>query len=383
MKIFIARLSFALAVIFFILLHVGSSADVKAAMAQAAAGAPVGGLLIDYVTKHHLRIMAVTIFLCILIVLYVMERSRMQLRVQKEMARKSAQEESKYRVAMEISNDILFEYDIEKDLMVNSPRFTDVYGRNSKIENFRESGSEIRYIHREDLSVFRDFIDDLVSGKEMIEHEFRALGANGEFVWSHLRGKTIFDEKGEPSKVIGKLVNIDLQKKELEKLTYMAQMDPFTGVYNKEVFSEIADTCLNETRKDSNLYAFAIIDIDNFKKFNDTYGHLFGDRILKEIVNIAKTVFAQKGDIIGRVGGDEFAVLMKVSGKEEADMRVSTFMEQVRNSRVIDDKEVSITVSMGVSITSEKTDYEEVFEMADSVLYDVKKQGKNDYAFAG
>ena len=336
----------------------------------------------DFITGHHLQIMALTIFVCILIVLYVMERSRMMLKVQKEIAKRAEVEESRYRVAMEISNDILFEYDIEKDYMFTSPRFSEIYGRYYKMENFRNSESEIRYIHREDLSVFQSFLNDLISGKEMIEHEFRIMGTNGEYIWSHLRGKTIYDENEKPVSVIGKLVNIDSQKRELEKLTYKAQMDPFTGVYNKEVFSEIVDTCLRSENKSGSLYAFAIIDVDNFKKFNDTYGHLFGDRILKEIVNIAKTVFSEGTDILGRVGGDEFAILMKVNSKEEADDKVGKFMELVRNSREIDDREVSITVSMGVSLASEKKEYREVFESADSVLYDVKKQGKNDYAFA-
>ena len=329
------------------------------------------------------NIIAVVIVIAVIaaaVVIFMREKTKLLIKVQNDRMRNIELEGAKYRVAAEISNDILFEYDIVRDIMTMASKYCEIYGRSNIIEEYSRNCGGADYIHEEDRSVYAHFVDDLVSGKELIESEFRMKGAEGEYIWGHLRGKTIYDDKDEPIKVIGKIVNIDLQKRELIKLNSMAKLDPYTGVYNKSAFADIVGKALKLPEGSSGRYAFAVIDVDNFKNFNDRYGHLFGDRVLKEVIDIVKNVF--KGDVIGRVGGDEFSVLINASGRSEVEEKLKKFMKAIRDSHNVDDREVKVTVSMGVALACEGIDYTELFKSADLALYDVKNAGKNNYRIA-
>lgn len=257
-------------------------------------------------------------------------------------------EEERYRVAAEISNDILFEYEISEDRMNFADKFKELYGRNPVIERFSEAESFAgQGIHSEDLGVFAEFCRALRSGREMIESEFRLKDSNNEYVWCHTRGKTIYDDNKHPNRVIGKVVNIDLHKKELQTLEYKAKRDPLTGVYNKSTTKDLIDHYIQKHSESKHI--FMIIDIDNFKSINDRFGHLQGDKVLSFVISQVKMIFTA-GEIIGRIGGDEFAVFIgDISNKETIFMKADLLLRALHTVYKEEEYEISLSGSIGVS----------------------------------
>lgn len=297
----------------------------------------------------------------------------------KQMQEKLELEEERYRVATEISNDILFEYKMIEDVMIFADKFSELYGKNSVITNFSKCNSEfLDCICQEDVGVFTEYTRALRSGKEMVESEFRLRDETGGYVWCHTRGKTIFDEGKRPIRVIGKVVNIDLHKKELQKLEYKAKRDPLTNVYNKNTTKDLIDQLIGLNPGEHHVFMF--IDIDDFKNINDTYGHLKGDHVLTYVINQIKEIFGE-GEILGRIGGDEFVVF--ISNVEEVTIaKEKAGLIQKALGAVYEDEEdmISVSGSIGISIyPQDGFNYNELLCSADKAMYQVKESGKDGY----
>lgn len=297
----------------------------------------------------------------------------------KQMQERLLLEEERYRVAAEISNDILFEYDIDLDLMIFADKYKELYGREPNIHKFSQCHNHMEdMIHPEDLGVFGEYCRALRSGKEMIESEFRICDRFKDYVWCHTRGKTIYDDNKRPSRVIGKVVNIDLHKKELQTLEYKAKRDPLTGVFNKSTTKEMIDQYIG--KHEDGQHIFMIIDIDDFKSVNDCYGHLQGDKVLSFVISQIKMIFTA-GEVIGRIGGDEFVVFIgDIANKESIIMKAELLQRVLRTTYNEGGYEVSVSGSIGVSMyPQDGNSYNDLLNCADKALYDVKEQGKDGY----
>jgi diguanylate cyclase (GGDEF)-like protein len=258
-------------------------------------------------------------------------------------------------------------------------RFRDLYNINPGISNYTKSNDHCKeIIHPEDLGLFLEYCKSLSSGKALIEAEFRILDINKEYVWCHLLGKTIYNEKMQPIKVIGKLVNIDLYKRDYEILEYKAKRDPLTGVYNKSVTRDLIDSYIKNNIEKQ--HTFMVIDIDDFKNINDKYGHLQGDKILFFVINQVKAIFSS-GEIIGRIGGDEFVVFVGDTADKDTIFSKADLLRTALQTVYHDDNfNISLSGSIGISTYPQDGEtYEELFERADKALYDVKEQGKDGY----
>lgn len=298
---------------------------------------------------------------------------------QKQMQEMLLLEGERYRIASELSKDVLFEYHIRSDEMNYTDKYKDLFGRNPIIQSFHE-GCESRrdLVHPDDWGIYLEFCRELAEGKRMIEAEFRMKDRMNEFIWCQAMGKTIYDDEKRPIRVIGKIVNVDSQKRELEALEYKATRDPLTGVYNKEVTIKKIDKYINGNRYGKHILMF--IDFDDFKKVNDNYGHLLGDKILIYVISRIKAIFSE-GEIIGRIGGDEFVVfagginsLEDIMSKAEA--LVKALDTIYRENNMI----IPISGSIGIATYPEDgLHYEQLIQCADKALYRVKEQGKNNY----
>lgn len=288
-------------------------------------------------------------------------------------------EGERYRIATELSNDVLFEYHIDSDEMIHTEKYRDLYGANPIIEEYNRSSDRRRdVIHPDDWGIYLEFGQELAEGKNIIEAQFRIKNRLGEFIWCQVLGKTIYDDNKKPIRVIGKMVNVDTQKRELEALEYKATRDPLTGVYNKEITIKKIDKFISGNKNGMHMLMF--IDFDDFKKINDNYGHLLGDRVLMFVISKIKEVFSE-GEIIGRIGGDEFVVFAgNISCIDEAIERAKVLRGALDTTYVGDNYSIPISGSIGVAIYPEAgLHYEQLMDRADQALYRVKEQGKNDY----
>ncbi|MBH1940138.1 diguanylate cyclase [Mobilitalea sibirica] len=298
---------------------------------------------------------------------------------QKQMQEMLMLEGERYRVATELSNDVLFEYDIKKDEIIYTGKYKDLFGENTFIPDFNAS-CELRrdYIHPNDWGIYLEFCAELAEGKAMVEAEFRRKNKMGEYIWCQSMGKTIYDDDKNPIRVIGKIVNVDVHKRELEALEYKATRDPLTGVYNKEVTIKKIDKFISGNKNGRHI--LMLIDFDDFKKVNDTYGHLHGDKVLVYVIGRIKSVF-NEGEIIGRVGGDEFVVFAgNVTDIDDILKKADALIEALDTTYIDGGNEIPISGSIGIaSYPEDGLHYEQLLDCADKALYKVKEQGKNNY----
>ena len=154
--------------------------------------------------------------------------------------------------------------------------------------------------------------------------------------------------------------------------------DALTGLYNRRYFEQCADReFLRAARYKSDL-TFAIVDIDFFKKINDTYGHLCGDKILKEVAFLLNESF-RKTDIVFRYGGEEFVVILTETNAEAARIPLERLREKIElNYFKFKTQDLKVTISLGYSSDVEEAeDAPELLSFADAALYRAKENGRN------
>lgn len=300
---------------------------------------------------------------------------------QKRMQEINQLEAERYRIATEISNDVLFEYHIKSDEMICAEKFRELFGRDPVMKSFIGNIEKQKdNIHSDDWGIFLSFDEQLLEGRSIIEAQLRIKDKRGDYIWCQIMGKTLFDDNKVPIRVIGKIVNVDAQKQELEALEYKATRDPLTGVYNKEVTKKKIDKYISGNSKDAHMFMF--IDFDNYKSINDKYGHLLGDKVLVYMINRIKDTFTE-GEIIGRIGGDEFIVFAgNISNRDEAVTKVRMLQQALDTTYINDNYSIPISGSVGISMyPDDGINYEQLMERADAAMYNVKKQGKNSFSF--
>jgi diguanylate cyclase (GGDEF)-like protein len=170
---------------------------------------------------------------------------------------------------------------------------------------------------------------------------------------------------------------LNYQKTKLER---MAHRDSQTGLPNHRSLQTMLKKSLAETYRYNNNLSVLMVDIDNFKEINDNYGHLFGDRILKNIAKIFQEN-TRSADTVGRFGGDEFLFILPETGIEKGQQLAERLLRSVEKSGVKnDDEEIKATISIGLSSigpTNEKISPADLIDQADLALYEAKKRGRN------
>ncbi len=158
----------------------------------------------------------------------------------------------------------------------------------------------------------------------------------------------------------------------------LAKRDPLTGVRNRQGIPELVNSSLCAHCEG----VFFIMDLDNFKSVNDTYGHMEGDRTLVKFAKALKVSVDSK-DIIARLGGDEFVVFAPGHyDKYEVKAKAQRFIQQIERSLTMPGNSIQVTASMGIAIAPhDGLTYKELYGNADKALYSVKNEGKNGYCF--
>ena len=155
-------------------------------------------------------------------------------------------------------------------------------------------------------------------------------------------------------------------------ITNSARRDYLTGIYNRRYFFELATEYIKQEEK----FAIAMIDIDNFKKINDTYGHHVGDDVIVSLSNIL-TSYTNANDIVARFGGEEFCIIFKNVDEDRAMDVCEKIRQQVENFVImVDGNSIRYTISTGVSCDY-TNELNEIINEADGVLYKAKNSGKN------
>lgn len=173
------------------------------------------------------------------------------------------------------------------------------------------------------------------------------------------------------------------ERKAFEKrLIEMATLDELTGLVNRREFFTLGHHEERRATREGHVVSVMMVDADYFKKINDTYGHAIGDEVLRNLADNCRKIF-RKTDIVGRYGGEEFAVILPGAEEDMAKIIAERLRRSIEDSRVQTDQgEVSYTVSIGIaSARGRDVKIEELLDRADLALYTAKAQGRNRAIF--
>lgn len=192
------------------------------------------------------------------------------------------------------------------------------------------------------------------------------------------------DEAGEVSEFIGVLTDITWRKRQEEEAIHQATHDPLTGLANRRLFMERLEQVLASTPVTGERLAVLFIDLDGFKAINDSFGHAFGDAVLKESAR-RLAACARSADFAARLAGDEFVLLLRnVESVAEAEVVAQRCVERIGDLHEAYAQTVAIGASIGVALSTPATDSADaLLAAADKAMYAAKRRGKGAYALHG
>lgn len=212
--------------------------------------------------------------------------------------------------------------------------------------------------------------------------EVRLLKKDGTALWtdvvmSPLRRK---NEKGGCYTVIYQDAS---KRKHFEKL---ANCDELTGLYNRRHFNRLAPDLLQQAAKDGKYFGLLILDVDNFKKYNDNYGHPAGDQVLASIGKTLRKTLQRSEDLSFRLGGEEFGVVSLLASAEDGDFIGRKILDSIGALKIehLHNPPGIITVSIGICVVASgsKGGVDEIYYQADKALYQAKEKGRNRYVIS-
>lgn len=217
-------------------------------------------------------------------------------------------------------------------------------------------------------------------GTESLSYEMMISNDGGyTYYWIRITARIFFWEEDKSVRMLVYRQNIDSEKRREIVMAEKMRRDALSGLYNKAATQELIRRLLAEHPE--RMYAFFILDIDDFKLVNDTFGHAMGDQVIADFAGKIKRQF-RENDIVGRIGGDEFVVFVPIPSKEWVGKKVEALSQSLRYEFLQGEKSSSITSSIGVAISPEDgANFETLYQNADGALYQAKENGKNRYTF--
>ncbi|MGI6551879.1 MAG: histidine kinase N-terminal 7TM domain-containing diguanylate cyclase [Bacillota bacterium] len=208
-----------------------------------------------------------------------------------------------------------------------------------------------------------------------------SLVIDGEKRFFEIDAVLLGDAHDGNTRMLKSIRDVTEERKIQEKLKFLATTDSLSGLYNRAEFMNLAKREFARAKRNSEELSMLIMDLDNFKAINDTFGHAAGDEVIREMGSMILTNF-RKTDMAGRIGGEEFAVLLKNASLAEAKVVAEKFRETVAKRKVsYREQEIGLTVSIGVAAISGDSDdinhIEDLLKLADDAMYKAKAKGRN------
>lgn len=280
------------------------------------------------------------------------------------------------------TENIIFEWDLLSDTIFFSDTWERIFGYPPITQDLGKSVSDLAsHLHPDDVPLLSQHISLLESGISYQATDARVARADGKYLWCRFRATAIRDREGRICKLVGIIINIDDEKRQTSALKNQAERDSLTKLLNKQTAHEKVVQYLNSAPESASC-VLLIIDVDNFKHVNDQYGHMVGDSVLTKCAREIKRLF-RPTDVVARIGGDEFLVLMKdADDRELVKSRCSQLISAFRSILQPYLQANTLSCSIGASFAPEHgTSYYDLFVAADRALYHAKGLGKNQYTF--
>ena len=220
-----------------------------------------------------------------------------------------------------------------------------------------------------------NFLAQIYKDGQIESFEARFQRVNKQKFWSLISGLEI-DYDGQPC-ILFSFSDISAQIKREKQLHWLAMRDELTGIYNRRAFFDEAKTAITLHDEQIEDIALLMLDVDFFKSINDRFGHGVGDQVLKHIVQTCEDTLQERG-FIGRLGGEEFAVLLLQSPLHKALAIADTLRQSIAQTPLRhDDTNIQFTVSIGLTMVQRNASFKQLLEQADEALYRAKANGRN------
>jgi len=297
---------------------------------------------------------------------------------QGEVARLSEREQL-FSSLLDSVNAVLWAFDWEsRQVLYVSPAYERIFGRPAHLlladfNQWRDS------IYPEDLDYAERSLAEVLVKGAVEDREYRIIDADGNVRW--LSDKCFINQQTDNEHrliVVGMAEDITEKKRVEGELQLLATTDVLTQSSNRRHFFDCAQEAFEVARREHTPLTFLLLDIDDFKQINDTYGHQEGDYVLQHIADTGKAVL-RHGDLFGRIGGEEFAAVFPGCTPQVAEQIAERLQREIQRLQFSHDQQVfGVTVSQGLTGISEvDSSLDSLFARADAAMYQAKRQGKN------
>ncbi|CAI8738598.1 diguanylate cyclase [Pseudomonas sp. IT-P291] len=297
---------------------------------------------------------------------------------QGEIARLSEREQLLNTLLMSV-NAVLWAFDWEtRQVLYVSPAYERIFGRSANLllddcDQWRDS------IYPDDLDYAERSLAEVLDKGAVEDREYRIITADGQV--RCLSDKCYVNRQAEPGQpviIVGIAEDITDKKRMESELHRLATTDALTQSSNRRHFFECAHREFAHARQRGEPLSFLMLDIDDFKIINDTYGHQEGDNVLQRIADSGRAAL-RRGDLFGRIGGEEFAAVFPGCTPQMALQVAERLQQQIQRLRFTHEGQTfGITVSQGLtSLTAADENVENLFSRADTAMYQAKHEGKN------
>ena len=290
--------------------------------------------------------------------------------------------EQRYALAMKGANEGLWDWDpVSKELFLSS-RLLSTIGMGK--DTLKTTSHEwLNWVHVDDCEKYQQVLAQHLKGEtEFYDCEYRVRTSKGGYIWVLAHGLALRNEEGIAYRMVGSIGDITQRKNYESKLLHQANYDYLTGLPNRVLAMDRLTDSLLRARHHHSSVAVLFVDLDNFKKINDTLGHDVGDHHLKEISQRLHYCVGGEGTI-ARLGGDEFLVILPDFPDKKAIENVCLRLLDVTSQPVmIRGYEFFTSASIGIAVfPDDSSDPTELLRNADSAMYQAKATGKDRYCY--
>lgn len=299
-----------------------------------------------------------------------------ELRARRRLLEKMRAAEALHRLILDRTSDIVLRMGLDGTLRYASPSVERVWGYRPEDLTGRVM---FHLISAEDLpAVLAARRRAIASPEETAIVEYRVICREGGTVWVESHMRATLDENGEAMGTVSMVREITVRRQLMEDLTRQAMTDGLTGAQNRRAFDAALPALLASAPVDEVLGCIAVFDLDHFKTINDRYGHASGDLVLQRFAGVLRAS-VRDGDLIARLGGEEFAVVLAGMAPDQARLVCERIRKRQEKAEILDasGNAIRATVSVGIAPLVPGQTAGQAMKTADAALYRAKHAGRN------
>ena len=250
-----------------------------------------------------------------------------------------------------------------------------------------EIGSDLNQwlslVHEEDQERLRIVLQTAFEKNEgFFEVEYRIKKKDDGYLWIISRGEVLYKDDGKTKMIFGTHQDISRRKEAEQKLDYVSSFDMLTGLPNRNYLMRKLDEELERTKRNNAIMAVVSLDLDGFKKINDSMGNAIGDQLLTLVANRLRK-HIRKQDFVARYGSDEFIMIFSdLKDKENITSLIRNLFKRFEKAFLLSDGEIFISISMGIAVYPDNGEkVQDLIQKAGFALMGAKRGGKNTFKF--